>query len=127
MSGLFIFAVTEAALQIFAASYKSENSSTLGCSIDCPRAVESAIEKRSAAGGSPTINSQGFRETSWSGPDLRIVVYGDSFVQGYFSEPAEYLRRAPGVPSVVSLGRDVEVVNAGVAGYRPDQELRKMG
>ena len=74
------------------------------------------------------INSQGFRggELAPLGALPRVLVYGDSFIQGDFSRTedtfTEQLRgRLAGI-----LGRSVEVVNAGVAGYGPDQELRRM-
>jgi lysophospholipase L1-like esterase len=74
------------------------------------------------------INSQGFRgkELAPLGEYPRVVVYGDSFIQGDFSKSedtfSEQLRHR-----LDSLeGRSVEVVNAGVAGYGPDQELRRM-
>lgn len=74
------------------------------------------------------INSQGFRggELAPLGELPRVLVYGDSFIQGDFSRTedtfTEQLRgRLAGI-----AGRSVEVVNAGVAGYGPDQELRRM-
>lgn len=74
------------------------------------------------------INSQGFRgeELAALGKSPRVLVYGDSFIQGDFSRTqdtfTEQLRgRLAGIE-----GRSVEVVNAGVAGYGPDQELRRM-
>jgi hypothetical protein len=74
------------------------------------------------------INSDGFR-----GPELttdqkgaRIVVFGDSCVEGEFSaleatfcmRLAEHLRE--------NTGRQVEAVNAGVVGYGPDQVALRM-
>ncbi len=73
------------------------------------------------------INSQGFRGDELEPePTSRIVVYGDSFTHAYYSELEHtfavrlehYLRG--------QLGPGLEVVNAGVAGYGPDQELVKM-
>jgi hypothetical protein len=71
------------------------------------------------------IDSRGFRggELAPLGELPRVLVYGDSFIQGDFSRTedtfTEQLRRR-------LAGRGVEVVNAGVAGYGPDQELRRM-
>ncbi len=131
LSSLVMLAVIEAALQIlFSASYKSENeldSRLLYRPV--PGAVR--IGNREAINGGDrityTINSQGFRGDELElEPGLRIVVYGDSFVQGYYSnEPNTFVERLAHHLSSL-LGRDVEVVNAGVAGYGPDQELRKM-
>lgn len=75
-----------------------------------------------------SINSQGFR-----GPELapartapRVLVYGDSFVQAEFSPDAETFTARLEERLSRRLGRRLEVVNAGVAGYGPDQELRRM-
>ena len=74
------------------------------------------------------INSAGFRgdELAPKHSVTRIVVYGDSFIQAEYSDLehtfAERLER--GVSE--RLGKQVEVVNAGVAGYGPDQILRRM-
>ncbi|MCP4656323.1 MAG: hypothetical protein GY856_12995 [bacterium] len=70
------------------------------------------------------VNRRGFR-----GPELsprrrgrqRVVVYGDSFILAEFSPweetyPYQLQRRLTAIP-----GRDLEVVNAGVLGYGPDQ------
>ena len=71
-----------------------------------------------------TTNANSFR-----GPELRehhefrIIVYGDSNIQACFSDLQdtfpyrleEYLRRA--------TAKDVEVINAGVVGFGPDQSL----
>ena len=74
------------------------------------------------------INSQGFRggELAPLGELPRVLVYGDSFIQGDFSRTEDTFteqlrRRLAGI-----AGRNIEVVNAGVAGYGPDQELRRM-
>jgi hypothetical protein len=74
------------------------------------------------------INSAGFRgeELAPGQPAARILVYGDSFIQAEYSELqhtfAERLERRVSE----RLGKEVEVVNAGVAGYGPDQILRRM-
>ncbi len=66
------------------------------------------------------INDQGFRGapiTSTKGTELRIVVYGDSFIESEGTKMedtfTEQLKRL--------LGGGVEVINAGVVGYGPDQ------
>jgi hypothetical protein len=69
------------------------------------------------------INSQGFRGEELQPADRlrRVIVYGDSNVQAEFSElsatfPKQLERRLE-----PRLGSAVEVVNAGVVGYGPDQ------
>jgi hypothetical protein len=74
------------------------------------------------------INSQGFRggELAPPGKFPRVVVYGDSFIEGDFSQTKEtFAEQLRGRLSQIE-GRSVEVVNAGVVGYGPDQELRRM-
>lgn len=66
------------------------------------------------------VNSRGFR-----GPELReaparrVVVYGDSFVQAEYSPFEETFPHQ----LELALGDGVEVVNAGVRAYGPDQAL----
>jgi len=74
------------------------------------------------------INSRGFRgrELAPSGGSLRVVVYGDSFIHGEFSRTEDTFAERLKVHLARRLGTNVEVVNAGVAGYGPDQELRRM-
>jgi hypothetical protein len=74
------------------------------------------------------INSQGFRgpELASSGASTRVLVYGDSFIQGDFSRTEETLTEQLKGRVASKAGKGVEVVNAGVAGYGPDQELRRM-
>jgi hypothetical protein len=74
------------------------------------------------------INSQGFRgaEFAPAGQSTRVIVYGDSFIL-IGSSPAEetFTDQLKG-RLVRRFGTAIEVVNAGVAGYGPDQELRRM-
>jgi lysophospholipase L1-like esterase len=74
------------------------------------------------------INSQGFRgaELAPAGRFARVVVYGDSFIQADFSRSQDTFTEQLRGQLTRKLGRAVEVVNAGVAGYGPDQELRRM-
>jgi hypothetical protein len=74
------------------------------------------------------INSQGFRgpELARSGELTRILVYGDSFIQGDFSPTGDTFTEQLKGQLARKTGKGVEVVNAGVAGYGPDQELRRM-
>jgi hypothetical protein len=74
------------------------------------------------------INSQGFRgpELARSGGSTRVIVYGDSFIQGDFSRTEETFTEQLKARLAAKTGRSIEVINAGVAGYGPDQELRRM-
>ena len=74
------------------------------------------------------INSRGFRgkELAPLGESLRVVVYGDSFIQGDFSQTEDTFTVRLKAHLESQMGKSVEVVNAGVAGYGPDQELRRM-
>ncbi len=131
LSTLIMLSATEAALQfLFSASFKAENE------LDARllyRPVPGAIQtsRRDEINGGEritySINSQGFRgDELQARPDFRIAIYGDSFVHGYYSSLANTfaVRLADRLSS--RLHRNIEVVNAGVAGYGPDQELRKM-
>jgi hypothetical protein len=74
------------------------------------------------------INSQGFRgeELAQPGESIRVVVYGDSFIQGDFSRTEDTFTERLKEHLAQTFGNRIEVVNAGVAGYGPDQELRRM-
>ena len=74
------------------------------------------------------INSQGFRgeELAPRGQALRVVVYGDSFTQAEYAKTEDTFAERLEAHLARRLGTAVEVVNAGVAGYGPDQELRRM-
>jgi hypothetical protein len=131
VSTLLMLFTTEAILQTyFSPVFKSENeldSRLLYRPV--PGAVH--IGNREAINGGDRItyqiNSKGFRGAELEeNPDFRVVVYGDSFIHGYYSDlPDTFAARLAHYLSE-RLGRDVEVVNAGVAGYGPDQELGKM-
>src|SRR5208282_2438668 len=51
---------------------------------------------------------------------------GDSFIQGDFSRTEDTFTERLKAHLSEKMGNRVEVVNAGVAGYGPDQELRRM-
>ena len=74
------------------------------------------------------IDSQGFRggELAPLGQQPRVLVYGDSFIQGDMSRTEDTFTEQLRGRLARMEGRSVEVVNAGVAGYGPDQELRRM-
>jgi hypothetical protein len=70
------------------------------------------------------INAQGFRgeEVTPKGRRRRIIVYGDSCVQGEFSELEDTFCVRMGR----ELGEAYQVINAGVIAYGPDQELVRL-
>jgi hypothetical protein len=74
------------------------------------------------------INSQGFRgsELAHAGESMRVIVYGDSFIQGDFSRTEDTFTEQLKGRLARKIGKGIEVVNAGVDGYGPDQELRRM-
>lgn len=72
------------------------------------------------------VNSRGFREPELRArPGLRVLVYGDSFVEGDYAKVEETFARRLALRLSAKLGRDVEAVNGGVNGYGPDQSLRR--
>jgi lysophospholipase L1-like esterase len=74
------------------------------------------------------INNQGFRgaELARAGESMRVLVYGDSFIQGDYSRTEETFTEQLKGRLARKIGKSIEVVNAGVIGYGPDQELRRM-
>jgi len=75
------------------------------------------------------INSQGFRGPELARPGefaTRVLVYGDSFIQADFSRTEDTFTEQLKGRLARNTGKSVEVVNAGVQGYGPDQELRRM-
>lgn len=74
------------------------------------------------------INSDGFRgeELSKGSDHKRIVVYGDSFIHAEFSALQDTFTEQLEDKLSARIGKEVEVINAGVAGYGPDQIVRRM-
>jgi lysophospholipase L1-like esterase len=75
------------------------------------------------------VNSLGFRggELLPAGQAIRVLVYGDSFIQADFARTEDTFTEQLQRRLAARAGhRSLEVVNAGVAGYGPDQELRRM-
>ncbi len=72
------------------------------------------------------VNKDGFRGTSiQNNGDYRIMVYGDSNIQSRFSvEESTYVYKL-GEYLNEAQGKEVEVINAGVVGFGPDQALLK--
>ncbi|MFH1399889.1 MAG: SGNH/GDSL hydrolase family protein [Nanoarchaeota archaeon] len=77
-----------------------------------------------------SIDDQGFRgpevSTEKKEGTLRVMVYGDSFIAGEYSQVNETYASVLGTLLSEKLNQDVEVINAGVDGYGPDQSLRRM-
>ena len=90
-----------------------------------------SVTTRMAVNGGETIyhqiNSDGFR-----GPELedgsktRVMVYGDSFIHAAYSEDKNSLVGQLDALLSEKLGREVEVINAGVSSYGPDQVLVRL-
>jgi lysophospholipase L1-like esterase len=87
--------------------------------------------RRTRANGGDRItwhtNSRGYRGDELGADGTpRVIVYGDSNVQAVFSRdentfPERLERRV-----AETLGRPIEMINAGVIGYGPDQHLLRM-
>jgi hypothetical protein len=75
-----------------------------------------------------TVSPEGFLGPPLRSPPAprRVVVYGDSFVAGEFSPLEERFADRLGRHLTVAGGPEVEVVNAGVAGYGPDQAALRL-
>jgi len=86
-----------------------------------------SVMTRSPVNGGNTIthhiNSEGFRgnELLPVGKAIRVAVYGDSFIHAYYSSDEETFSGQLGTQLAARLGKEVEVVNAGVSSYGPDQ------
>jgi len=71
------------------------------------------------------INREGFRHGPMQKGKRRIMVYGDSNIQGVFSwDDSTYCARLEKYIEGF-CGEEVEVINAGIVGYGPDQALLK--
>ena len=72
-------------------------------------------------------NSLGFRGPELrDNPGLRVVVYGDSNVQARFSLLEDTFSVRLETELAEGLKQDVEVINAGVLGFGPDQSFLKL-
>ncbi len=91
----------------------------------------SKVYLRSVDGGPRFIrwhtNSEGFRGPALKdAPATRVIVYGDSNVQARFSVQEDtFTGRLQRLLGEVR-GGEVEVINAGVVGYGPDQSLLRL-
>jgi hypothetical protein len=75
-----------------------------------------------------TVDGAGFRGAELLSPKHgpRVVVYGDSFIEAETSPLAETYVARLAARLTEGLGQPVEAVNAGVAGYGPDQEALRI-
>jgi len=121
---LFGLGLGEAALRVFSPIYPSvyqPDSTLLYRLVPSSRKV---FVHTPANGGQRIlvkINSLGFRgEELRANRGKRVAVYGDSFIEAEFSSLENtFVKRLEGD---LGDGDSVEVVNAGVVGYGPDQE-----
>ncbi len=73
------------------------------------------------------VNGDGFRgEEIRKNPGTRVAVYGDSFIHAIYSKhPHTFTEQLEKALSEFGMA-DPEVINAGVAGYGPDQVLLRL-
>jgi hypothetical protein len=71
-------------------------------------------------------NKDGFRGEPLRHADSRVMVYGDSNILARFSSLSDSYPAQLATQLSSGLERDVEVVNAGVVGFGPDQSVLKM-
>jgi len=76
-----------------------------------------------------SVNSRGFRGEEFAAKTAgipRIVIYGDSFIHAEFTALDNTLAKQLEGLLAAKLGHPVEVINAGIAGYGPDQVLLRL-
>lgn len=71
-------------------------------------------------------NRDGFRGEELRDADSRVMVYGDSNVMARFSSRENSFVGQLGQHLSADLSRDIEMVNAGVVGFGPDQSFLKI-
>jgi lysophospholipase L1-like esterase len=90
-----------------------------------PDSTEVYLHTRSNGGGRVyvRVNSRGFRgdELARAGSMKRVVIYGDSFIEAAYTPLEETYSAALARDLRDAYREPVEVVNAGVTGYGPDQ------
>ncbi len=87
---------------------------------------ESVFKKLPINGGEAVthrINAYGYRgaEIGEKASRPRVVIYGDSFIHAAYTVDGETFAYQLGRVLAGAAGRDVEVINAGVSSYGPDQ------
>jgi acetyltransferase AlgX (SGNH hydrolase-like protein) len=92
-----------------------------------PNSKEITHSKENGKKISVNINSLGFRgeDFALATTKKRIVVYGDSFIEGEFT-PLENTFVKQLEKRLLAQRENVEVINAGIVGYGPDQVSLKM-
>lgn len=89
--------------------------------------IRSSFKRSSINGGQDIYwetNSDGFRGPELSeAPDVRIIIYGDSNIQARFSEYTNTFPAQLGQQLRKLTSKSVEVINAGIIGFGPDQSL----
>ena len=94
------------------------------------RGVSKTFERRPANGGDTVhwqTNDASFRGRELrSNPGTRVIVYGDSNIQARFSHLDQSFPQRLERHLQASSGGDVEVINAGVVGFGPDQCLIRL-
>lgn len=76
-----------------------------------------------------SVNSRGFRGEEFAAKQAgipRIVIYGDSFIHAEFTALENTFAKQLEDLLSAKLGHPVEVINAGIAGYGPDQVLLRL-
>jgi hypothetical protein len=126
-----VLALSELALQVFlAARWQSENQIDADLLYRPVPGATREFNREPINGGQQIvyqINSSGFRGAELDpNPVARVVVYGDSYIHGYYSALENTFAQRLEHYVSMKVGVSIEVVNAGVAGYGPDQVLRKM-
>lgn len=92
---------------------------------------QSAMKRLPVNGGTVVghrINTDGFRgeELLPTGSARRVVVYGDSFIHASYTPDEETFAVVLGRQLQAAAGKPIEVINAGVSSYGPDQISLKM-
>lgn len=86
---------------------------------------------RDPANGTKTILVR-FNDRGHRGPDsgdkrgLRLMVYGDSFIEAEYSAEEDTFAARLGKELGDHFGPGLQTINAGVAGYGPDQALKRI-
>ena len=90
-------------------------------------------KRASTEGGEPVVvhvNERGFRESRTPAATpagaKRVVVYGDSFIEGEYSNVEQTFVERLETRLNERLGKPVDALNAGVSGYGPDQAFARI-